>query len=66
MAREKDGQRDVYARIVAEAGGECVSVQDCARITGISMQRVTKVFAGWIGDAKGKYIPAMVLARQLS
>lgn len=66
MAREKDGQRDVYARIVAEAGGDCVSVQACARITGLPAKRVTQAFTGWVGEAKGKYIPAMRLARQLS
>lgn len=65
MAMEKPGYRDALERVRREAGSELVTVEEAAKITGYRKKTVTQRFAGWVGEGRGKRIPATVLARQL-
>lgn len=69
MAREKEGYRYVLERIRAEAAGELVTVEEAARIIygdadPKHTRSVTKM-GQWIGEGRGKVIPATELARYL-
>ena len=60
--REPEGYRDALER---EAKGELVTITEAAAITGLPVKRVSYVITGWIGEHKGRVIPATTLARQL-
>ena len=52
-------------RVRREAKGELVTITEAAAITGLPVKRVSYVITGWIGEHKGRVIPATTLARQL-
>lgn len=64
--REPEGYRDALERIRREAKGELVTITEAAAITGLPVKRVSCVITGWIGERKGRVIPATTLARQLT
>ena len=59
--REPEGYRDALERVRREAKGELVTITEAAAITGLPVKRVS----GWIGEHRGRVIPATTLARQL-
>lgn len=69
MAREKEGYRDALERVRREAAGEFVTVSEAAKIVygpndTNAERKVTRLY-GWIGEGRGKVIPATALARQI-
>lgn len=69
MARERDGYRDALERIRQEAAGELVTVSEAARIVygrdDTNTRRSVTRFGRWIGNGRGKMIPATELARYI-
>ena len=57
--REPEGYRDALERVRREAKGELVTITEAAA------KRVSYVISGWIGEHRGRVIPATTLARQL-
>lgn len=64
--REPEGYRDALERVRKEAKGELVTITEATAITGLPVKRVSQVITGWIGEYKGRVIPATTLARQLT
>lgn len=69
MAREKEGYRDALERVRREAAGELVTVAEAAKIVygpndEKGPRKVVRLY-GWIGQGRGKVIPATTLARQI-
>lgn len=72
MAREKEGYRDALAAIRAYGYGEMLTVQQVALIAfnnkptpATARKRAAKFFSGWLGNNRGKLLPAVQLARQM-
>lgn len=72
MAREKEGYRDALERIRSYGYVEMLTVQQVALIAfnnqptaTTARKRATKFFDGWLGDNRGKLLPATMLARQM-
>ena len=69
MAREKEGYRDALERVRREAAGEFVTVSEAAKIVygpnDTNAERKVTRLCGWIGEGRGKVIPATALARQI-
>ena len=63
--REPEGYRDALERVRREAQGEIVTITEAAAITGLPVKRVSYVISGWIGEHRGRVLPATTQARQL-
>lgn len=70
--REKDGYRDALERIRSYGFGEMLTVAQVAEVAyqnapnpKQARRLATRNFSGWMGQSKGKRIPATVLARQM-
>lgn len=72
MPREKEGYREALERIYSYGYGEMLTVSQVAEIAykniptvSMARRKATAHFSGWIGNGRGKSLPAVALARQL-
>lgn len=70
--REKDGLRDVLQQIRSKGYGEMLTVSQVAEIAFNNLpnpaqarRSATRLFSGWVGERRGKMLPAVVLANQM-
>lgn len=70
--REKEGYRDALERIRSFGYGEILTPAQVAEIAFNNLptpkqarRKSNQSFTGWMGSNRSKYIPAVVLARQL-
>lgn len=64
MARE--GFSELLTFILTKTGHGMLSVADVSCVTGYSEKEVVGRFYGWTQEGRGKKLPAVELARQLS
>ena len=72
MAKEKELYRETLERVRSFGFGEMLTVQQVSLIAfdnkptkTTANRRATRFFSGWVGENKGKLLPATLLAQQM-
>ena len=72
LLKEKDGFLDVLQQIRSMGYGEMLTVSQVAEIAFNNLpnpaqarRSATRLFSGWVGERRGKMLPAVVLANQM-